>query len=432
MELEPEYSFEHWALAGVTESGRYRATVRQSVSADGYSRGAHVVTVERCADRSRTRQAVDIVRRTYGANLTAAEALPIVRATAAMLTHPDAIAARAAVANIPSDGTVPKVQGAPDPYTARDHDSQITRSRKAGASFIRRRVGMASVIGRTATTEWSGHADGATPEAMALRESAAERAHSARRTRVGAVSLDLQHAADETYREHGLPAMVGSDVTAWSATVPGDRSSRCSVAQTADGLSGWADGTETDRFAAHSDVYAPQTDRVDWPMRVTVPKGRKRKGDPTDRVIGYGPVHTAVLSCTAEPFSAPTLCTRVTYYTRTACVAPGPDTDHRFVGHSLVKRRTVVKRDRNAERKRNADRTVGTVDAPTTREGWATLLEMLNRGERIKCKRTDGAVLTIVRNKQRYTTRGTVDGARIVWHLRTVDAMSMRLASLDI
>lgn len=395
------------------------------------------------------RDLVETVRRALP-GIGAVDGLRAVRTLVALRGNPADTQARADALALESDGTMPKMPAAPDPWSARQHETTVKRTRKGRTVQERTRVGIAPVIGSTLPV-WNGHADGLSDGAGLARrmatlelESAHVRAdngatvYGARVLRSGArVGLDVQRVADRHYRSHGLPALIGTDVTSWEEvrSVPNGVDPALlryvtvtrSYADDVVAVSGAASiSGERAEYTAHT---RHNYHRVTRPTRVTLPKGRARQGDPCDR-----PNPGILRGLGFDPSGAPIFATAI----RWELIAPSHDVERRFVGLRAVARPTTRDRHgvrRSAERvkrstvKRERDqaRTIGTVREPATVEAWATLLDTLDKGEAIDVATPDGTV-RVTRGKGR-NARLSSSGARGKYRTRTAESMAHRLAS---
>lgn len=482
---EPEYTRESWELAGFHGARRPVVTFRDAASkSDPYAVFTTVHSVPNTADTRAI--AVDMVRRAIGGDLPASQLMPMVRSAVQMVRDPRDTATRAAaMANgIGSRDVEPVATDVTDAdvQAEQKHSVTVKRSRSGRTSTEVKRYGIARVIGAYDVRSVDASADldvVVSPAACVAFERAALHLRGVRRNSVGANAFDVLAVTDHHYRPLGLPALEGSEVRSWSKGPSVDRSDR-SVAAGPTGIDGTHRDTTANEIARHGDANGSQTGAVKpMPSRLSIGKGKARSGDPVDSrrfvVASDGtttsewslvaPTEQATERATvaldvkrnprvvAERHSLRTLPYRrwqvrpdvLTYapmsnasmerealFGRTRTVA----SDKRFVGHTATDRPTTVRQERKrasvaAKNKRDAQ-TIGTVAAPTTETGWVTLLDALNRGERVKVKRTDGATLTVLRNSQRYETRGTVDGVKITWKVRSAATMAQRLASLDI
>lgn len=420
---EPTYTFDQHRTAGahVRKGRTYRVTDR-TVTGNPFPKDVHTATVTALPERETLAVAADMVRRALDTStMSARELLPILRSTAAMVHDPRDVTYRAAAMSLGmGSGDVDEVTASFDPWQARQHEVKVTRSRKGRTSFERVKVSMAPVIGGTHAVAPTDPELASSDDACMARDRAVLQLMGARRLRLGVNALDVQRAADQHYRSLGLPALVGSDATNWAGTTAGDRTSRTSVASHRSGLDGTASHSVTNDLAASGGEYVSNTaDGIEWPNRLTLKRGRPRASDPT------ATCRAGILRTVSAPYAAPVLVTPLVW----SLVAPAIDTDHRFVGHSLIKRGQTVAASRKGKGVRVKSLDIGTTDAPTTVQGWRELLANLNRGERITAKSPDGRV-TITRNKQRYIATDTRGGASVKWSFRSADTLAEHLATI--
>lgn len=437
------------------------------------------------------RDLVAAIRRALGDECDAVTGLRAVRTLRGIRSHPADVAARAAVADIPSDGTVPDFPSVPAPWSARDHETVVKRTRKGRTVVERKRVGVAPVTGYTAPV-WNGHDDGITDAACLARTMAQreiESAHvaddhtghtvyGARMLHHGAVSFDVLRVTQRHYG-HVIDRLIGTDVTDWHEVrdVPKGLDPRrmSPVTESHAGLSGWYRNTTLDEIASPTSVYGAHTQALTpWPDRMTLKVGRSRENDPTDtRVFVVAPdgeitSHWQLVAPTDETVTrrpmerseerrprviAPRHANR-SLPARRFIVRPGTlvnraaardiiarrASDHRFVGFATVQRPIVQDRTRKGTRadrsargkvatvKRDA-RTIGTVDAPDTVHALAELLANVNRGERVNL-RTAGGLTAVTRAASGiYATQYTRDdGKRATYRTRSAEAMAAFVA----
>jgi hypothetical protein len=143
---------------------------------------------------------------------------------------------------------------APDAWSARNHKSRVTRSKKRGASFKVDRVGMSPVIGDRYNVTAPYDVDAV--DALSLIERVAVSrdlvALAAHRLVCGAVGLDVQLVTDKHYRGHGLEPLVGTEVGKSYTVALSRQIDRSDVPHAAGskGLSGWAHLSDLDEIAA--------------------------------------------------------------------------------------------------------------------------------------------------------------------------------------
>lgn len=408
---------------------------------DPYGHTFHHVRLSEIPDTARLEDCYGAAERAAGplwSEWSDDERAAAARSVSALRSHPAVVAARAAALSVDVDPADPDrtpntASAVPDSFTARNHETVAKRTRKGNTVLERTRVGVASVVGSTARVA-PGDLDGATAPDVCAAVVAMQReidgapllvdgrtVHGVRRDRSGrGNAFDLQRLTDHYLRSHGVDPLTGSDVTSWhelrevpKGSDPRDVPNavhRC-------GLTGWLSVPTVDAFAAHSAVHAAITRHnvhtADRPTRVTLPKGRKRANDPTDtRVFAVDPAGVAVSVW--------------------SLVSAGPDTEHRFVGHRLVKRperstrRSTKRRAATVRRtERNAQRTIGTVREPATVDAWRVLLADIGRGERLVIETSDGAV-TVTRGNGR-NARYSTSGARGRHRARTVESIALRI-----
>jgi hypothetical protein len=399
-----------------------------------------------------------------------------------MLKHPAETQARADALDVPTDGTMAPFPDAPEPFTARKHDIVVGRNKK-GPTLKRVRVGVAPVIGSISAV--SAPYDACADDALTLAERGAitfALNHDVHRMVCGSNAIDVQRFTDRIFRRHGVPALIGTDPTDYEQIIPGDRSSRCSVAVHRTGLSGEAIPGIADRvLAPHGASYGT---KLPWSCRIELSKPRARLADHPNTG------RSAVPYVTRPKGKRPMIAYRTTPILRTfvagltdivsyvVCLASADDrhetkrtykargvvlishrqgiativqglspVDHRtdrityahrtvFVGHRRIERRASVKRGATLKRQASAQRTelrtVADVVAPDTRQGWAELLQILDRSDRLKAS-TDHGVVTVTRAAKSgiYSATLPAEGWHGLkrWQTRTIDAMAIRLAS---
>lgn len=458
---EPTYTFRGHVLAGYHAHSlppRFAASV-ETDNRDGGHAGTfvNVRPVPRFTSAHRA-AAVAMVRNALGdddhrvAGYGYSHLRRAVATALSIVSDPSRVAARVAVGDIPSDGTVPAQSSGPDPWTARQHETTVKRTRKGRTTVERKRVGIAPVRGDVDAMAWNGHADGMTdPRAILARSLATAElradhvtapngatVYGARRIRSGArVALDVQRVTDRHY-SHGLgvPALIGTDVTSWEqiVTVPnGVDPSRCRVAVGRSYIDDTASTVGAADLAGDRPEYGSHTRKaVTRPTRITLKRGRRRANDPRE-VTFYRP-SSAV---------AGGLLTSYGYWQRvTLCTAPADDVDHRWRGHVLVARPTVrtkveptttAARAERAERAaaKRAARDIGTVEVPETVHGVAELLTNVNRGESVKLR--GATVRTVTRSGAGlYATQYTrPNGKRGTYRTRSAAAMAAFIIGLE-
>jgi hypothetical protein len=411
---EPTYSFDAHRLAGShARKGRTYRIVDRVAAGDPFPKDVHTTTVTALPERETLAVAADMVRRALDTStMSARQLLPIMRATANMVSDPRDVTYRAAAMSLGmGSGDADAVTSTFDPWAARQHAVKVTRSRKGRTSFERVKVSMAPVIGGTHAVAPTDPDAASTEDACTARDRAVLSLLGARRLRLGVNALDVQRATDQHYRSLGLPALVGSDSTSWQGTTNGDRTSRTSVASHRAGIDGTVSASTLNDLAAPASEYVSNTsDKLEWTPRLTLRKGRNRANDPTDR---------RVFVCDARGEIVPTW----------HLVAPAIDTESRWQGHTLVKRASVKRSARKSTNTRVKSIDIGTVAAPTTVNAWRELLANLNRGERVTARSLDGRVV-ISRNAQRFIATDTRGEANVRWSFRSLDAMATHLATV--
>lgn len=262
-----------------------------------------------------------------------------------------------------------------------------------------------------------------------------------RRHRAGFSAIGVTRIADAASAlDEWMPRLIGTDAEAWSTVIPGDRSSRSPVAAQRSDLSGLAHHPTLSRFVAPEGGYGAHTSKLDWSPRYRLTY-RARKSDPgaptTVRGVKIGRTITRDdMACfdTVEHVTQNGRRVTITGVNDTpawtpvrivSIVSASADPERLHVGRRTVARVARQDRDRSGRtvnRGATAARTVGTVDAPSTVDGWAELVAMLNRGERIVCTAADGQV-TITRGKGgKYSARDRRAG-------REQDVTPVRLAA---
>ncbi len=317
-------------------------------------------------------------------------------------------------------GGVPDLAHGPVAWSARQHGVKVKRSNSGRTVITVIRSGMATVQGAEHTTGCTTDAASVWVPGLVAVLDDRNRYSMVRRARHDRVAIDVLRVTDAAYAVHGVPSLLGTDAPTrrgsmfpelidtgfYSDPLPADapHSHRmgvvtpdaCRVAHRNAGLSGMAHDATLDRFAAHSDVYTSHTEGLDWPMRVLrAPRAR----DSEKVLIGPHSGVTRLLASTGEP-------------------------DTVWIGHSKITRppRAAVVR-----RGKRAARTIGTVDAPTTIQGWETLLDHLTAGERIVCTDITGQV-TVTRSKSgRYSATDTRPDGLTVRCARTITSVALKL-----
>ena len=269
-----------------------------------------------------------------------------------------------------------------------------------------------------------------------------------RKHRAGFSAIGVTRIADAASALDGdMPRLLGTDAEAWSTVIPGDRSSRSPVAAQRSDLSGLAHHPTLSRFVAPGDGYEAHTSKLDWRPRYRL-SYRARKTDPgaptTVRGVKIGRTITRDdMACfdTVEHVTPNGRRVAITGVNDTpawtpvrivSIVSASADPERLHVGRRTVARVARQDRDkhgRTVNRGATAARTVGTVDAPSTVDGWAELVAMLNRGERVICHTAAGNV-TVTRGKGgQYAATDKRDGReQTIRGLRTVAGVAARLA----
>jgi len=205
----PVYSSRTWSHAGWhAATDPVRVDVRVMPNRDGGHAGVVAVPVTWSpVDASTRRDLVDTVRRTFSDDdgvvrrWSARDLRRAVDVLRSLRSHPDVVAARSAHLDLESDGSVGPLGSAPDPWSARNHDTVTRTGRKGTTVTERRRVGIAPVIGRV---DVDVHGRPVDVELSA-------RLAACRRVRLGAVSFDVLRVTTEHY--HGVvPDLVGTYV----------------------------------------------------------------------------------------------------------------------------------------------------------------------------------------------------------------------------
>lgn len=271
-----------------------------------------------------------------------------------------------------------------------------------------------------------------------------------------------------------FPRLLGTDAEAWATVVPGDRSSRSPVAFQRADLSGLSHHPTIGRFVAPAAGYGTHTSKLAWQARQSTGIDRDKHGNLVERpAITYRarksdpsistrdetvtvPWHRHIIR---SPYVPATLANR-----RGHLVAMFPETFHRVtvlpsaadtpavrtvaadghiavrtgtperlhIGRVTIPRAARIDRDKHGtpvKRGAIAARTIGTVTAPETVDGWATLLETLNRGERVICQTETGNV-TVTRGKGgQYAATDKREGReQTIRGMRGVNTLAARLA----
>lgn len=382
-------------------------------------------------DAARRADIMDSLRRSVP-GIDAVHGLRAARTLEVMRSHPDVVAARSAAMDVGiGSGDTPDDAPAPDPWSARQHDTVAKRTRKGRTTVEVKRRGMAPVVGSVDVVDVPTSDDAVTDRAVMARRLAVDAltaehvtgptgrtAYGARRIVCGLSSLDIERVTDRCYGSLGLPVLAGTDAMSWEQVVETPEGVDAGAVRVAVGrswLTGPASDPTVDALAAPTAVYRAQTrrtyHRVTRSPRRSLPIGRHRSGDVGPRVSA------GILRTVSEPYRPPVLAMGLRWH----LIAPSATTAARFQGFTLIARPPArdprSRADRAAATARNERRTVGTVPAPTTAAGWSELLAMLNRGERIRCT-TDAGAVTITRNAQRYDARDRRDGREHTYRLR--------------
>lgn len=417
-------------------------------------------------DFEQRRDLIESVRRAIP-GIDAVNGLRAVHALAATRSHPDRVKAIHAHLSLASDGTVSAFPKLPGSWEARNHETRVKRSRKGRTTFKRDRLGKARVIGDryvvTAPYDTDGGLTGDERRAVSadLVALAPSYVH-------GADALMLTRLTDRRYREHGVPRLIGIEGEAWSTVIPGDPSSRCSVAVHRTDLLGSVVPVHLASYVPLASVYATHTSKsrtARFPIsRLRLRKLQARSADPgavsyvkSDGKPGYkhapvvGTPRLATASDTARTdglgyerclirttrYVMPTdriavrwcaLATTKGHTCDDRCqihlntVTP----EHLWLGHQLTARPLTTRDARAVTSARVAATTIGTVDRPESLEGWTTLLECVNRNERVKVTYPDGTVRTITRSKSDDGIYSTGSGKDRI-QARSADAMALRL-----
>lgn len=385
-------------------------------------------------------------------------------------------------------GGVPDMSAVPDAWRG-EHTVKRGRNRKGATAKVLAR-GDAPVIGRLDTDcggrpllaapslvsdvlDWSWCAARmlvTAAAAPAMVDGSPNRDH-LRKHRAGFSAIGVTRVTDAASAlDEQMPRLIGTDAEAWATVVPGDRSSRSPVAAQRSDLSGLAHHPTLSRFVAPGDGYEAHTSKLDWRPRYRLTY-RARKTDPgtpiTARGVKIGRGTTTVETVPFDPFTIvhplvwsprrkrvcqPGALTvqfpRAVTVTQLTTAADGPAV--RTVaadGHVAVSTgaptrlhhgRTTVARVARQDRDKTGRtvnrgavkaRTVGAVDAPSTVDGWAELVAMLNRGERVICHTAAGNV-TVTRGKggQYAATDKRAGREQTIRGLRTVAGVAARLA----
>lgn len=384
----------------------------------------------------------------------AADGLRAAHALAASRSHPDRVQALHRHLTMASDGTVPDMPSLPDPWAARNHETRVKRSSKGRTTFKRDRLGKARVMGDRYTVAAPYDVD----DGLTLAERqhvSADLVALAPSYMHGADAIRLTALTDRHYRGHGVPRLIGIEGEAWATVVPGDRSSRCSVAVHRTDLLGSVVPVDLAHYVPLASVYASHTGKsrtARFPMsRIRLRKVQARMTDPgavpyvkRDGSNGARFVPTSSLRlatpsetrsdglgyarCFVDVIRYVMPCDRIVTRWATAdgrdhLATLPPETV--WFGHECMTR-GETSRDKRAATTRKVDAvTIGTFDAPSSLEAWATLLDCINRGERVKVTYPDGTRRTITRGKGGVYSSGS-GPARI--QARTPDAMALRLS----
>lgn len=375
-------------------------------------------------------------------------------------------------------GGVPDHSAAPDQWSGQ-HTVKRGRNRKGATSKVLAR-GDAPVVGRLDCTadglpllaapstvdqvcgwDWCAARMLVTAAALPASDPNALRRHRRGWSGIGVgIITDRAAALDPEW-----PRMLGTDAEAWATVVPGDRSSRSPVAAQRSDLSGMTHHPTLGRFVAPEAVYGAHTSKLIWRARTRIGM-RPRRTDPgraitvrgtrigrgvtrtdliafdrVDHVTANGRTRTIAGQSDTLAWTPATITALVSACDTIAVRETAPDghtivrtvpADRLHVGRRTVIRETSKGRTRaanRAEQARTAARTIGTVTAPATVEGWAVLIDALNRGERIVCEHDQGRV-TITRGKggKYAATDKRANREQSIRGLRTAATLAARLA----
>ena len=269
-----------------------------------------------------------------------------------------------------------------------------------------------------------------------------------RKHRAGFSAIGVTRLADAASAlDEQMPRLIGTDAEAWATVVPGDRSSRSPVAAQRSDLSGMAHHPTLGRFVAPEGGYGAHTSKLEWRPRYRITY-RARTTDPgvptTIRGVKVGRTVTRDDMACFDTVDHVTPNGRSVTITGAndvpawtpvrivSIVSASADPERLHVGRRTIARVARVDRDRNGtpvKRGATAARTVGAVDAPSTVDGWAELVAMLNRGERVICHTATGNV-TVTRGKGgQYAATDKRDGReQTIRGQRTAAGVAARLA----
>jgi hypothetical protein len=306
-------------------------------------------------------------------------------------------------------------------WRSRHHETISKRSRKGSTSQEVKRYGAATITG-SLDRDHLGRPLLAMPDHAELASAAARALHTDRergdlRKMVTGWDAAAVLQLTETLYGDEIEPLLGEDsrrTRAYQQQVRADRSSYCSSAFRTSHLGDVLDAvphstTTRDLIAAQRDVYAADTStKLAWPRRVRLGSVRLRKSEPK-------PAPMFVVDSEGQAV-------RTTYLV-SASTTPGT----MWRGHQLVQRgETSARRSkvRQAAADKRKARTTGTVEAPSTIQGWEELLSMVNRSERLLVT-SDAGRVTISRSPEGVYSAITPAG-RI--KARTIAGMATRLA----
>jgi hypothetical protein len=302
-------------------------------------------------------------------------------------------------------------------WRSRHHETISKRSRKGSTSQEVKRYGAATITG-SLDRDHLGRPLLAMPDHAELASAAARALHTDRergdlRKMVTGWDAAAVLQLTETLYGDEIEPLLGEDsrrTRAYQQQIRADRSAYCAAAFRQGRLSdGAVPGTSPDVLDALSDVYRADTStKLAWPRRVKLASVRLRKSEPK-------PAPMFVVDSEGQAV-------RTTYLV-SASSTPGT----MWRGHQLVQRGETSAR-RSKVRQASADkrqaRTIGTVEAPSTIQGWEELLSMVNRSERLLVT-SDAGRVTISRSPEGVYSAITPAG-RI--KARTIAGMATRLA----
>lgn len=430
LDTEPTYTARGTLLAGWNRHDEPARVEARVIAHD--PTGTDMLTW-RCVahvDPATRRDVVSSVRKALGDDCNAVMGLRAARGLLAMRSHPDVVAARlAAIDPDWNDGEAPDVMGAePDAWEARNHETTSQRSNSGRLNVKRIKVGIAPVIGSLDPVVPRSD-DAVTDDAVAARLAATQLLGEARRVRLGTVSFDITRAT-AAYRDL-IPALIGSEVTSYQETIAppkGTDLSKCQTTQAQSFLTGAVGHATVDSFAAPASVYRTQTrhdyKRADYGTRVKLGVGRHRALDARTLTRDHP---TRVRQTGSYPSAT------LTPWRETLLIAGTGDLATRWQGHRLMvrpapRRKASTRKARATISKRNQARDIGTVNAPTTEQGWRELLDGLNTGERVNARADDGSKVIVTRSAVRFRATDKRATETVYWESRTAEGLALKLA----